>query len=134
MRTYKRDSRGRFSGGGGGGGKAASKSAGTSTRSKNAARTAELKAKGTTAIGGRVKAKGFSGVKATQKRAGGLRSEKRMMYTGKGSGPRTSASTGTIGRSIGQMRQYRKAAAQAVSKAAGKSAKAAASKATRRRK
>lgn len=67
-RTYKRDSRGRFSGGGGGG-----KAAGTSTRSKNAARAADLKAKGTTAISSRVKAKGFSGGKAAQKRAGGLR-------------------------------------------------------------
>jgi hypothetical protein len=68
-RSYSRDSRGRFSGGGGGGGgkKAAS------TRSKNTARAAELKAAGTTGIGGRVKAKGFAGGKGAQQRAGGLR-------------------------------------------------------------
>jgi hypothetical protein len=53
-----------------GGGKG-SKSA--STRSTNSARAADLKAKGTTAIGGRVKAKGFAGGKGAQERAGGLR-------------------------------------------------------------
>ena len=68
-RQYKRDANGRFAGGGGGGG--GRKSA--STRAANSARAAGLKAKGTTAIGGRVKAKGFAGGKGAQERAGGLR-------------------------------------------------------------
>lgn len=111
-RTYKRDSNGRFAGGGGGGGgkKAAS------SRATNTARAKALQAKGTTAIGGRVKAKGFAGGKGAQERAGGLRSRQRPMLTGKGSGPRTSASTGTIGRSMRQMRQARKAARGAAMK------------------
>jgi hypothetical protein len=71
-RSYSRDSRGRFSGGGGGGGKSGGSKA-ASTRAKNTARAAELKAKGTGTLGSRVKAKGFSGGKAAQKRAGGLR-------------------------------------------------------------
>lgn len=76
-RTYKRDSRGRFASGGGGGGgssKGGGKSKGTSTKSKNTARANELKAKGTTGLGARVKAKGFAGGKAAQQRAGGLKS------------------------------------------------------------
>lgn len=78
-RTYKRDARGRFSssgGGGGGGGKKSGSTPGSkaaSTRAANLARAAQLKAAGTTAIGARVKAKGFSGGKGAQKRAGGLR-------------------------------------------------------------
>jgi hypothetical protein len=67
-RKYARDKNGKFASTGGGGG---SKSA--STRSTNSARAADLKAKGTTAIGGRVKAKGFAGGKGAQERAGGLR-------------------------------------------------------------
>ena len=67
-RKYARDKNGRFASTGGGGG---SKSA--STRSTNSARAADLRAKGTTAIGGRVKAKGFAGGKGAQERAGGLR-------------------------------------------------------------
>jgi hypothetical protein len=51
----------------GGGSKAAG------TRKANTSRAADLKAKGTTAIGGRVKAKGFAGGKGAQERAGGLR-------------------------------------------------------------
>lgn len=76
-RSYKRDKNGRFAGGGGGGGgkKGGGAGGGTSTRSKNIARANDLKAKGTTAIGGRVKAAGFSGQKAAQQRAGGLRSQ-----------------------------------------------------------
>jgi len=66
-RKYRRDSIGRFSGGGGGGSKAAS------TRAANTARAAGLKAKGTTGLGARVKAKGFAGGKGAQQRAGGLR-------------------------------------------------------------
>lgn len=71
-RTYKRDSKGRFAGGGGGGsggsgGKAAS------TRGINTARAKTLRAKGTVALGSRVKAKGFAGGKGAQQRAGGLR-------------------------------------------------------------
>ena len=65
-RNYKRNSKGQFSGGGG------SKAA--TTRATNTARANDLKAKGTTAIGGRVQAKGFAGQKAAQQRAGGLRS------------------------------------------------------------
>lgn len=73
-RTYKRDSRGRFaSGGGGGGSSKGGKSKGTSTKSKNTARANELKAKGTVSLGDRIKAKGFSGGKAAQARAGGLK-------------------------------------------------------------
>jgi hypothetical protein len=86
-RSYRRDSNGRFSGGGGGGGsKPSSKgvrsggggagSAGSkaaATKATNKARAAELSAKGTTAIGGRLKAKGFAGGAGAQKRAGGLR-------------------------------------------------------------
>ena len=68
-RKYARDKNGKFASAGGGGG--GSKSA--STRSTNSARAADLKAKGTTAIGGRVKAKGFAGGKGAQDRAGGLR-------------------------------------------------------------
>jgi hypothetical protein len=68
-RKYSRDKAGKFaSGGGGGGSKAAS------SRSTNTARAKDLKAKGTTAIGSRVKAKGFAGGKSAQKNAGGLRS------------------------------------------------------------
>lgn len=68
-RTYTRDANGRFASGGGGGG--GSKAA--ASRKANTARAASLRAGGTTAIGGRVKAKGFSGGKAAQRRAGGLR-------------------------------------------------------------
>lgn len=70
-RTYKRDSRGRFAGGGGGGGGGKGKAA--SSRATNTARAKALQAAGTTAIGGRVKAKGFAGGKGAQQRAGGLR-------------------------------------------------------------
>lgn len=105
-RSYKRDSRGRFSGGGGGGGGGAGgKSSGASTRSKNTARANELKAKGTTAIGGRVKAAGFSGQKAAQQRAGGLRSQSTVsLNRGKstaGAGTRSglSANAAQVGKS-----------------------------------
>lgn len=85
-RSYKRDKNGRFAGGGGGGGgggkKGGSSKQGSqavsqrvATRYENKSRANELKAKGTTAIGGRVKAAGFSGQKAAQQRAGGLRSQ-----------------------------------------------------------
>ena len=70
-RTYKRDSRGRFAGGGGGGGGGGSKSA--SSRATNTARAKALRAQGTTGLGARVKAKGFTGGKGAQQRAGGLR-------------------------------------------------------------
>lgn len=87
-RNYSRDSRGRFAGGsgGGGGGKKAggSKSKSATTRAKNTARAAELKAAGTTGIGGRVKAKGFAGGKGAQQRAGGLR---RSVGSMRGSAP-----------------------------------------------
>lgn len=80
-RKYARDSRGRFSstGGGGkaasGGGKASSGgSKAATTRKANTARAEGLRAKGTTGLGGRVKAKGFQGGKSAQMNAGGLRS------------------------------------------------------------
>lgn len=76
-RSYKRDSIGRFAGGGGGGGSKAA-----STRATNTARAAGLKAKGTTGLGARVKAKGFAGGKGAQERAGGLRTGGRI--SGKG--------------------------------------------------
>jgi len=89
-RTYRRDSRGRFAsgGGGGGGGKKSGggKSKSGSTRSANTARAKELKGKGTTAIGGRVKAKGFAGGKGAQVRAGGLRSSNVQKFKTKGTG------------------------------------------------
>lgn len=112
-RTYKRDSNGRFAGGGGGGGKSGgSKSSGGSkaatTRAKNTARAADLKAKGTTAISSRVKAKGFSGGKAAQKRAGGLRNS----GTVKGNGVAF-----TVGRS-GKQSAGQKAATKGAVKAA----------------
>ncbi len=102
-RTYSRDSRGRFASGGGGGGgkKAGGKKAGgrkskyqgadlaalgvtggkaikssgqrAATRYENKSRAGELRKKGTTGLGGRVKAKGFQGGKGAQQRAGGLR-------------------------------------------------------------
>jgi hypothetical protein len=111
-RKYARDKNGRFASTGGGGGKSAG------TRKANTSRAADLKAKGTTAIGGRVKAKGFSGGKGAQERAGGLRSQRRMMYTGKGSGPRTSASKGTIGTSARQVARVRASASKAAAPAA----------------
>jgi hypothetical protein len=82
-------------------------------RKTNSARAADLKAKGTTAIGGRVKAKGFAGGKGAQERAGGLRNQKRITYTGKGSGPRTSASMGTVGVSPRQVARVRAKSQQA---------------------
>jgi hypothetical protein len=73
-RTYKRDGNGRFAGGGGGGGAAKGAGAkGAATKKANAARKAELVARGTSQLGRRVKAKGFEGGAAAQKRAGGLR-------------------------------------------------------------
>lgn len=72
-RTYKRDKNGRFASTG----SARSGSGGTSkaaqSRKANTARASELRAKGTTGLGGRVKAKGFTGGKSAQANAGGLR-------------------------------------------------------------
>jgi hypothetical protein len=101
-RSYKRDKMGRFAGGGGGGG--GKKSGGSkqgsqavsqrvATRYENKSRANELKAKGTTAIGGRVKAQGFIGQKAAEKRAGGLRATNvkglKTKATGAGAGTRS---------------------------------------------
>lgn len=73
-RTYKRDARGRFSGGGSTGrGRNSPGAKASKTKRTNAARAAELRAKGITGMGARLKAKGFVGGKAAQKRAGGLR-------------------------------------------------------------
>jgi hypothetical protein len=118
-RKYNRDKNGRFASTGGGGG--GSKAAGT--RKANSSRAADLKAKGTTAIGGRVKAKGFAGGKGAQERAGGLRNQKRIMYTGKGSGPRTSASMGTIGVSPRQVARVRAKSQQSAASAPAPKAK-----------
>lgn len=46
---------------------------GAANRKANTARAAELRGKGVTGMGSRLKAKGFAGGKAAQKRAGGLR-------------------------------------------------------------
>ena len=128
-RSYKRDARGRFSGGGGGGGKKSggSKAASTpgskaaSTRAANLARAAQLKAAGTTAIGGRVKVKGFSGGKEAQKRAGGLRVSSTMK------GPARAFTVGRGGKmSSGQRSATKGAIAKtrvATSRAAQKGAK-----------
>jgi hypothetical protein len=72
-RTYKRDGNGRFAGGGGGGAAKGAGAKGAATKKANAARKAELVARGTSQLGRRVKAKGFEGGAAAQKRAGGLR-------------------------------------------------------------
>jgi len=130
-RKYNRDKNGKFASTGGGGG-GASKGGGNkaaTTRKTNSARAADLKAKGTTAIGGRVKAKGFAGGKGAQERAGGLRSQKRIMYTGKGSGPRTSASMGTVGVSPRQVARVRVKASKPAPPATAKPAAKAAPKA-----
>jgi hypothetical protein len=115
-RTYKRDSRGRFAGGGGGG----SKSKGGSTRSANTARSKELQAKGTTAIGGRVKAKGFSGQKAAQQRAGGLRATNTKGLKTKGTG----AGAGTRAGMKASAAQAGKSRSKAASKGTKKMSKA----------
>lgn len=112
-RTYKRDSRGRFSGGGGGGG-----GKGASTRSKNTARAKALAAKGTTGLGSRVQAKGFAGGKAAQQRAGGLRtagaaSGKGVAFTvGKG-GKQSGAQKAATGKAIKQAARAKSRAGQA---------------------
>lgn len=109
-RSYKRDSRGRFASTGGGG----SKSKGTSTRAKNTARAAELKEKGTTAIGSRVKAKGFSGQKGAQQRAGGLRT------TGGTRGQATAFTVGKGGKMSGGQKAATKGAIKAQARAQSK--------------
>lgn len=90
-RSYRRDGNGRFAGGGGnaGGKKAAS------SRAANNARSADLKAKGTTGLGSRVKAKGFQGGKSAQDRAGGLRSAGQATVRVKGSAAGTGAGSRT---------------------------------------
>lgn len=84
-RKYSRDGRGRFASGGGGGGskgkasgggKAAPKSKAAMTKAADKARTADLKGKGTTGLGMRVNAKGFSGKKAKATSGGLLTSGK----------------------------------------------------------
>jgi hypothetical protein len=77
-RKYSRDNRGRFASGGGGGGGGSKGKAGGGGKSKAAmtkaadkARAADLRAKGTTGLGMRVKAKGFGGKKAKET-SGGL--------------------------------------------------------------
>jgi hypothetical protein len=132
-RSYKRDKNGRFAGGGGGGGggggkKSGGAGGGTSTRSKNTARANELKAKGTTAIGGRVKAAGFSGQKGAQQRAGGLRSQSTVRL-------KPGASTVGAGTRSGlnaNAAQVSKSRSKAASKGAQKMSKAPASAAKER--
>jgi|GEM_PF-1153213 len=88
-RTYKRDSNGRFAGGGGssGGSRGGSGSKAAATKATNKARAADLKAKGTTMLGKRVKPKGFAGGKKVQQKAGGLmlQSNPRRNLAGTGS-------------------------------------------------
>lgn len=126
-RNYKRDSKGRFSGTGGGGG-SKNKGGGTSTRAKNTARAGELQAKGTTAIGSRVKAKGFSGQKGAQQRAGGLRGN---VVTGL-KGGKSTAGAGTRSGLKANAAQVGKSRSRAASKGASKMSKAPASAAKTR--
>ena len=116
--AQRRDAKGRFASGGGSGGGGKSKS--TSTRSKNTARAKELKAGGTTAIGGRVKAKGFAGGKGAQQRAGGLRSRNVQGLRTKGTG----AGAGTRAGMKASAAQVGKARSRAASKGAKKMSKA----------
>lgn len=120
-RSYKRDKNGRFAGGGGGGGGGGKGGGGgTSTRSKNTARANDLKAKGTTALGGRVKAQGFSGQKGAQQRAGGLRSQSTVsLKLGK-----STAGAGTRSALSANAAQAGKSRSKAASKGAEKMAKA----------
>lgn len=119
-RTYRRDANGRFAGGGGGGGSKKSAKPGN-TRSANTARAKELKAKGTTAISGRVKAKGFSGGKAAQQRAGGLRANSVKSLKIKGSG----IAAGTRSGMKASAAQAGKARSKAASKGTKKMSKSA---------
>lgn len=125
-RSYKRDKNGRFASTGGGGD--GSKSKGGSTRSVNTARAKELKAKGTTAIGGRVKTKGFAGGKGAQERAGGLRSSNVQGLKTKGTG----AGAGTRSGMKASAAQVGKARSKAASKGTKKMSKAALSAAKAR--
>jgi hypothetical protein len=125
-RTYRRDARGRFSGGGGssgggkgGGSKAAPKSKGAMTKAADKARAADLKAKGTTGLGGRVKAKGFGGKKAKET-AGGLRRSDRMMDAPT-SRPNTISGKASVRAANAQKRE--KAAQRKASRAASKGTK-----------
>lgn len=120
-----RDRKGRFASGGGGGG---GKSKSGSTRSANTARAKELKSKGTTAVGGRVKAKGFSGGAGAQKRAGGLRSSSVQGLKTKGTG----AGAGTRAGMKASAAQAGKARSRAASKGTKKMSKAAPSAAKAR--
>lgn len=104
-RTYRRDSNGRFSSGGGGGGRKSGGGKAAGTRAANTARAGELKAKGTTGLGGRVKAKGFSGGKAAQQRAGGLRGSNAKAPRAAGvSAPKGTIARGSVNRSIAATR------------------------------
>lgn len=76
------------------------------------ARAAELKAKGTMALGSRLKAKGFTGGKSAQDRAGGLR----FAATARGrglafavgrTGGQTGAQRAATAKKIGQMQRAR---------------------------
>jgi len=135
-RTYRRDGKGRFSGGGGGGGggggkkgggkagaaagKAAPQSKGAATKAADKGRAADLKAKGTTGLGGRIKAKGFAGKKAVQT-AGGLRSGGEASTRMKAARPGTlSANAGKRGK---QTAMAAKSKQQASSRAASKGTK-----------
>lgn len=121
-RSYKRDKNGRFAGsggGGGGGGKGGGSKSGT-TRAANSARSKDLQAKGTTAIGGRVKAKGFTGGKGAQERAGGLRgSSVTGLKTGK-----STAGAGTRSGLKANAAQVGTSRSKAASKGAAKMSKA----------
>jgi hypothetical protein len=117
--AQRRDSRGRFAGGGGGGGgKSGGGSKSATSRATNTARAGALRAAGTTGIGGRVQAKGFSGGKAAQERAGGLRRKSGAGGDALKSAPRA----GTVSRkgSVSAERAARKAPAKPAESTAAK--------------
>lgn len=114
-RTYRRDSKGRFASGGGGGsgGKKAA-----STRAANTARAGALRAKGTTGLGARVKAKGFAGGKGAQQRAGGLRTGGTATARVKGSGVGAGTRRGLKASALAVTKARSRAASKGVKKMA----------------
>ena len=133
-RSYKRDSSGRFAGGGGGGSgvrKSGGSKAATS-RAANTARAAQLKAAGTTAIGGRVKAKGFMGGQSAQQRAGGLRKQGRASIKATGTGVGAGTRAGMKANAIAISKERSRAAAKQGAKKTAKMRKAPVSEAKAR--
>lgn len=121
-RKYSRDNRGRFASGGGGGGggskgkpSGGGKSKAAMTKAADKARAADLKAKGTTGLGMRVKAKGFGGKRAMET-AGGLRS------AGMASTRIKAARQGTLAADAGKRGKQTAMAVKAKQQAAGRAA------------